>query len=57
MKKYKFIIYDEKVSNIILHIVKQDICIYMLRIAGQTAGPIGLKLFVDTHGWQGGVIG
>ena len=23
----------------------------MLRIAGQTAGPIGLKCFVDTHGW------
>jgi len=23
----------------------------MLRIAGQTAGPIGLKLFVDTHGY------
>ena len=22
----------------------------MLRIAGQTAGPIGLKFFVDTHG-------
>ena len=26
--------------------------IYMLRIAGQTAGPIGLIFFVDTHGWQ-----
>ena len=24
----------------------------MLRIAGQTAGPIGLKFFVDTHGWS-----
>ena len=23
----------------------------MLRIAGQTAGPIGRKFFVDTHGW------
>ena len=23
----------------------------------QTAGPIGLKFFVDTHGWPGGVIG
>ena len=31
--------------------------IYMLRIAGQTAGPIGLKLFVDTQGWPGGVRG
>ena len=29
----------------------------MLRIAGKTAGPIGLKFIVDTHGWPGGVIG
>ena len=29
----------------------------MLPIAGQTAGPIGLTLFVDTHGWLGGVVG
>ena len=27
--------------------------IYMLPIAGQTAGPIGLKFFVDTQGWPG----
>ena len=27
----------------------------MLSIAGQTAGPIGLKFFVITHGWPGGV--
>ena len=44
-----------------IYIVKQDIhiyiFIYMLRIAGQTAGPIGLKFFVDTHGWPGGVKG
>ena len=26
----------------------------MLPIAGQTAGPNGLKKFVDTHGWPGG---
>ena len=26
----------------------------MLRIAGQTAGPIGLKFFVDIHGFPGG---
>ena len=26
----------------------------MFPIAGQTAGPIGLKCFVDTHGWPGG---
>ena len=31
--------------------------IYMLPIAGQTAGLIGLKFFVDTHGWLGGVLG
>ena len=39
----------------IINITKQDIhiYIYMLRIAGQTAGPIGLKLFEDTHGWPG----
>ena len=29
----------------------------MLPIADQTAGPIGLKFFVDTQGWPGGVIG
>ena len=29
----------------------------MLPIAGQTAGPNGLKLFVDTYGWTGSVIG
>ena len=28
----------------------------MLRIAGKTTGPIGLKFFVDTHGWLRGVI-
>ena len=39
MKKYKFIIYGEKVSNIILYIIKQDICIYMTPLDGQTAGP------------------
>ena len=45
---------------VIIYIIKQDIrmyIIYMLPIAGQTAGPIGLKIFVDTHGWPGGVIG
>jgi len=29
----------------------------MLPIAGQTAAPIGLNFFVDTHGWLGSVIG
>ena len=28
----------------------------MLPIAGQTAGPIGLKIFVDTHGCLGDVM-
>ena len=26
----------------------------MLPIAGQTGGPIGLKFFVNIHGWPGG---
>jgi len=29
----------------------------MLSIVGQTAGPIGLKFFVDTHGWPMGAKG
>ena len=29
----------------------------MLRIADQKAGLIGLKFFVDTHGWLEGAIG
>ena len=29
----------------------------MLPIAGQTAGPNGLKFFGDTQGWPGGVLG
>ena len=33
------------------------IYIYMLPIAGQTAGPIGLTFFVDTQGWPGGIKG
>ena len=43
--------------------IKQDIHIYILPlayilpIAGQTAGQNGLKLFVDTHGRPGGIIG
>ena len=46
---YMYIIY--------FYIIKQDLFIYVLRIAGQTAGPIGQKYFVDTHGWLRGVIG
>ena len=37
--------------------MKQDICIYMSPIAGQKAGPNGLKFFVDTKGFPGGVKG
>ena len=29
------------------------IYIYMLRIAIETTGSIGLNLFVETHGWPG----
>ena len=29
----------------------------MLRIAGQTTGPIGMKFFLDTYGWPGDVKG
>ena len=29
----------------------------MLGIAGQTAGPIGINLFVETRGWPGSVKG
>ena len=33
------------------------IIFYIINIAGQTARPTGLKFFVDTHGWPGGVLG
>ena len=46
-------LYDVDLS---IYIIKQDIHIYMLPIADQTAGPNGLKFFVDTHGWPGVVI-
>ena len=34
-------------------------CIYknVAYIAGKKAGLIGLKFFVDTHGWSGGIEG
>ena len=41
----------------IFYLIKQDIPKYMLPKAGQTAGPIGQTLLVDTHEWPGGVIG
>ena len=33
---------------IVIHIIKQDI-VYMFPIAGQMAGPNGLKVFEETH--------
>jgi len=45
---------DDNVHNeSILNKVKTSIFEYMLRIAGQTAEPIGVKFFVDTHGCPG----
>ena len=41
----------------IFSIIKQDIRIYVAYSRGQTAGPIGLKFFVDTQGLPGGVLG
>ena len=46
-----------KIVPVILYNKTRHSYIYMLRIGGQTAGPIGLKFFVDTHGWPGGAIG
>ena len=40
-----------------IYIINQDIQIYMLPIAGQTAEPIGLQFFVDTQGFPGSVYG
>ena len=58
------------ISVTVRQTVKRNICIriitsiktkktfvYILRIAGQTAGPIGLTFFLNTHGWPGNVIG
>ena len=36
-----------------IYTIKQDILIYMLPIAGQTAGPNGVNFCVDTHEWGG----
>ena len=43
MKRYEFI-------SLLVYI-------YMLPIAGQTAGQIGLKFVVDTQGWPRSVMG
>ena len=45
-----------KDKNIVPCIAKKDIHIYVV-YSRPTAGPIGLKFFVDTHGWPKGVIG
>ena len=39
------------VPSIYLYNKTRHSYIYMLRIAGQTAGPIWLKFVLDTHGW------
>ena len=48
---------NTRANQIILYLYNKTrqsyIYIYMFPIAGQTAGPIGLKFFVDTHGWPG----
>ena len=48
-RDYNFIYLD-------IYIIKQDSHKYICYIAGQTAGPIGLKFFVDIYGWPGVVI-
>jgi len=35
------------------YVIKQDIHIYIYVSYSQTAGPIGLNFFVDTHRWSG----
>ena len=47
-------IYSFEIERIHLY-KKNKTFIYMLRIAGQIAGPIGRIFFADTHGWPGGV--
>ena len=44
------------ITSLIEELLRRHLYKYMLRIAGKTAGPIGLNFFVDTHGWLGGVI-
>ena len=40
--------------NFLLSILDNKSFVYMFPIAaGQTAGPIGLKFFADSHGWPG----
>ena len=48
---YYFIVDIEYKYIAIIYIIKQDIRIYMYYVL--PAGPIGLKFFVDTHGWWG----
>ena len=47
-----YITHDHIRLYVNLYITHDHIRLHMLRIAGQTAGPIGLKFFVDT--WVAG---
>ena len=50
--QYIFIFANTEIYVIYVFVMKGfTVYINMLPIAGQTAGPIGLKYFVDTHGW------
>ena len=59
IKKYQ----NLKFLLVIIWLESIVICLYnktrhsYISIAGQTAGPIRLKFFVDTQGWPGGDIG
>ena len=44
---------DYILGRLFIYIIKQDSRIYLLPLAGQTAGPNGLNFFGDTHGWPG----
>ena len=46
-----FVLFDFNLYNKTRH---SCIYIYMLPIAGQTAGPNWLNFFVNTYGWPGG---
>ena len=46
MKKYNFNLYNNKTN--IIYICK---IVYIKIVYIKTASPIGLKFFLDTHGW------
>ena len=43
----------QRVYIYLLYNKTKHLYIFMLPIAGQTAGPIGLNFFLDTNGWPG----